>query len=510
LKLVPTKWRYLTSPTSGYQEPLGTKSDFGKALEIMFKNWREYQEAVASIFRKQGCLAIVEAEIKGVRATHKIDVYVSFVNHGITINWVIECKLWKSRVPKEKIAAIKTIVDDVGADRGIIFSEKGFQSGAYAAARQSNITLVTSLDEFERTVKPIAQYSELQFKVVQGKDEPPIYEFPDNERPHTVMKYGNRIFTGNWSTGSISIVDPDKKIIESTIDLDNYEAFSPTTNTREIRRYPPGSMAIADSRLFLGQIFSEFMLVIDIATKSIVKRIMIPGGGEGSIASSQDGRYIYFASNKENSFFIIDSATYEYKGVPYPRGGRGSMSLLAHLKKPHLYIGIQRGGILNGKSYPGGNSFLAVYDLARKTYIKNIYLAEIIDSTSDNSTPASLLYDEDHHIYVGMFQSNKGIYKINDETLEITENIEFKPNKFNKHFSWVDPLSLALYKNSIISLNRNNRELVLIDKKSAQISRSLYLGEAPNGPQDVVAYGNEAIVSYPERNGLLFIKLESA
>ena len=476
----------------------------------MFKNWREYQEAAASIFRKQGCSAIVDAEVKGVRAKHKIDVYVSFINHGIISNWVIECKLWKRRITKEKVVAIKTIIEDVGADRGIIFSEKGFQSGAYDAARQSNITLVTSLEEFERTVRPITKSIDLHLNIVQGNDEPPVYEFPGNDQPHTILKHGDRIFVGNWSTGSISIVNPDKKIIENTIELDNYEAFSPATKSREIRRYLPGNMAIADGRLFLGQVFSEFILAIDIATKSIVKRLMTPGGGEGSITSSQDGRYIYFASNKENCFFIIDSATYEYKKVPYPRGGRGSMCILAHPVKPYLYIGIQRGGTLNGKSYFGGNSFLAVYDLARKTYVKNIYLAEIIDNRSDDSTPASLLYDEDHHIYVGMFQSNKGIYKINDETLEITGNIEFKPNKYNKYFTWVDPLSLALYKDFIVSLNRNNRELVILDKRSTKILKSIYLGEAPNGPRDIIVYGNEAIVSYPERKGLLFINLENA
>ena len=253
----------------------------------------------------------------------------------------------------------------------------------------------------------------------------------------------------------------------------------------------------------------NLLLAIDIATKSIVKRLVIPGGGEGSIASSSDSRNVYFASNKENCLFIIDSATYEYERVPYPNGGRGSMSILAHPYEPYLYIGIQRGGTLNGRSYPGGNSFLAVYDLANQKYIKNIYLAEIRDNRSDDSTPACLLWDGDHYIYVGMFQSNKGICKIDEETLEIVQNISFEPNKYNKYFTWVDPLSLALFRNSVISLNRNNRELVLVDKQSREISRSIYLGEAPNGPRDVVVYGNEAIVSYPERHGLIFINLKN-
>ena len=62
--------------------------------------------------------------------------------------------------------------------------------------------------------------------------------------------------------------------------------------------------------------------MIDIDTQSIIKRIPIPGGGEGAIAASSDGRPVYFASNKQNSLFIMDSATYEYESFDYPQGVR--------------------------------------------------------------------------------------------------------------------------------------------------------------------------------------------
>ena len=44
-------------------------------------------------------------------------------------------KRWTRRVPKEKVMALKAIVEDLGADRGIIVNEAGFQSGAQKAAR---------------------------------------------------------------------------------------------------------------------------------------------------------------------------------------------------------------------------------------------------------------------------------------------------------------------------------------------------------------------------------------
>ena len=55
--------------------------------------------------------------------------------------------------------------------------------------------------------------------------------------------------------------------------------------------------------------------------------------------------------------------------------------------------------------------------------------------------------------------------------------------------------------------NRNNRELVTLDKCSGSFDRSRYLGEAPNGPHSVVVLGDLAIVSYPEREGLIFLDL---
>ena len=268
-----------------------------------FTDWKEYQEETAAFFRRQGCNAEVELKVKGVRAEHAIDVYVSFPRHGIKCTWIVECKLWRSRVPKEKVLVLKSIVDDTGADRGIIISEEGFQSGAYDSARNTNITLVTSLEEFEKTALTLSNESPLVF----NDSEPglPIYQFPSITKPQTLLSHENRVISANWGSGSISIIDPVNRSIVRTIDLDNYEVKSPRTGSREIRKYPPGDMAIADGRLFVGQVFSDFILVIDLETHAIVKRIYVPGGGEGQIVSSSDQKTVYFASNRENRFFII-------------------------------------------------------------------------------------------------------------------------------------------------------------------------------------------------------------
>jgi len=61
-----------------------------------------------------------------------------------------------SNVPKEKVLTLRTIVDDVGADRDFIISQKGFQSGAYEAAENTNIKLKT-FDELKQTTSEMIQ-----------------------------------------------------------------------------------------------------------------------------------------------------------------------------------------------------------------------------------------------------------------------------------------------------------------------------------------------------------------
>ncbi|MDQ1354932.1 MAG: hypothetical protein QG657_5241, partial [Acidobacteriota bacterium] len=55
-------------------------------------NWMQYQRQTADFFSELGCFAKVEAVVEGIRAKHKIDVWVKFQRYGIECKWVIECK----------------------------------------------------------------------------------------------------------------------------------------------------------------------------------------------------------------------------------------------------------------------------------------------------------------------------------------------------------------------------------------------------------------------------------
>lgn len=118
----------------------------------MSKDWEKYQRKVADLFNTFGCQAETNAKVQGARGKHRIDVLVSFSNYGYKNTWVCECKFWSSSIPKEKVLALQAIIQDIGADKGLLFSESGFQAGAVSCAMNTNIIL-TSCDELEKNLK---------------------------------------------------------------------------------------------------------------------------------------------------------------------------------------------------------------------------------------------------------------------------------------------------------------------------------------------------------------------
>ncbi len=112
----------------------------------MAGNWKDYQEETAEFFRSLGLEAATDVTLVGARTKHDIDVLVKIEVAGLTVTWVVECKHWKDRVNKLHVLALREIISDLGADRGIILCEVGFQSGAVEAANLTNIQ-VSSLAE---------------------------------------------------------------------------------------------------------------------------------------------------------------------------------------------------------------------------------------------------------------------------------------------------------------------------------------------------------------------------
>lgn len=123
----------------------------------MIKPGSEYAVKAATFFQKLGLKAEVEKRVVGTRGVHNIDVWITGKMQSFEIRWVIECKDWKSSIPKEKVLALQSIAMDIGADRAFLLSESGFQSGAIKCAHFTNITLTSLKDLHGQTREQFAR-----------------------------------------------------------------------------------------------------------------------------------------------------------------------------------------------------------------------------------------------------------------------------------------------------------------------------------------------------------------
>ncbi|MDA8084099.1 MAG: restriction endonuclease [Nitrospiraceae bacterium] len=165
-------------------------------------DWKKYQEDTAAYFRSLGLDASTNVTVKGVRTCHDIDVYVKSHYVGFDIVWIVECKYWKTAVSKLHVLALREIVADIGADRGILLSESGFQSGAVEAANLTNVQ-VTSIAEMRHAAENsinAMRLRELFDRAGVCKDR--YWEIPKEER----IKAGLRPDVGGYDfSGDIVI-----------------------------------------------------------------------------------------------------------------------------------------------------------------------------------------------------------------------------------------------------------------------------------------------------------------
>ena len=78
---------------------------------------------------------------------HNIDVYYQFEMNDIIHKVIFECKNWNSKISKEKVLALKSILDDIPNSVGIMVSVKDFQSGAKQFAEHHGTELISGSEQ---------------------------------------------------------------------------------------------------------------------------------------------------------------------------------------------------------------------------------------------------------------------------------------------------------------------------------------------------------------------------
>ena len=116
-------------------------------------NWKKFERLVAAIHHSESKGAEVKwnENIKG----RQFDVTLRFKFGLHCYLTVIECKNYSRKVTVEKIDAFATKYKDVNANKAIMISSNGYQSGCFTVALKHGIRLLTLSENTESDMNKI-------------------------------------------------------------------------------------------------------------------------------------------------------------------------------------------------------------------------------------------------------------------------------------------------------------------------------------------------------------------
>lgn len=111
-------------------------------LSDLVQDWGGFEQLIEQLHQSGEVEVERDVILTGRSGTpRQIDVLIKH-QQGLYKHFVVaECKHWKKKVSRLHVDALATTVREVGASRGVIFSTKGFQSGAVTQAAHEGIEL---------------------------------------------------------------------------------------------------------------------------------------------------------------------------------------------------------------------------------------------------------------------------------------------------------------------------------------------------------------------------------
>jgi hypothetical protein len=121
-------------------------------IEQLVNDWGGFEQLVAKLHETGEVGVEHNVTLVGSSgAPRQIDVVIRH-KQGLYEHLVIaECKYWNDAVDRQQVDTLANTIREVGAARGVIFSKRGFQSGAVTQAKHDHIDLfqVRSLTDEE-------------------------------------------------------------------------------------------------------------------------------------------------------------------------------------------------------------------------------------------------------------------------------------------------------------------------------------------------------------------------
>lgn len=85
-------------------------------------------------------------KVEAIDGTYQIDVLINFRFLGLDFSIVVECKKHKSPIKRELVQVLVTKRDSIKAQKAVLVSTTGFQSGAIRYAKTQNVALLRIID----------------------------------------------------------------------------------------------------------------------------------------------------------------------------------------------------------------------------------------------------------------------------------------------------------------------------------------------------------------------------
>ncbi len=153
-------------------------------IELMTS--KEYEIFIKNLFQilaKDENLKEVEfyhnKRYQGLTRTWDVDVSYNFVLNKFKFLVFVECKYWNKRVEADEVSLMLSCLNDCGAQKGVIATTVGFQSGALKAAKKLGIGLLIVNDIDKTPEYHNFTGDELNFEFA---NETPVYSSSREEK----------------------------------------------------------------------------------------------------------------------------------------------------------------------------------------------------------------------------------------------------------------------------------------------------------------------------------------
>jgi hypothetical protein len=190
-------------------------------ISDLVKDWGGFEKLIAELHETGEVTVEHNAILIGKSgAPRQIDVLIRH-KQGLYDHLVIaECKYWNSPVERLHIDALATAIQDVGASRGVLFSTKGFQSGAITQAKQSNIDLFTVRDLTAEEWGLPGRVIDFYLQIIQPSIGNPVFHTPlvigvPSNDPISI----NLEFNENGPTSTTPLVIDDGTIGKKSLEM---------------------------------------------------------------------------------------------------------------------------------------------------------------------------------------------------------------------------------------------------------------------------------------------------